>query len=272
LAALKRAVRLAPESPGLHFQIAHAFVSLGRDHQALRSFRRAVELDPQHEAARFWSDTLQGRTPPTPPTDAVVKLFDEFASDYDNQMVGWLNYSGPALLWRAVRRVMERQGREPRGLDVVDAGCGTGLAARVLKSASRRLVGVDLSPGMLEKAAARHVYDELVVGDLAAFLASRDRQFDLVFSADVFIYVGDLSGPFRAASSAVKAGGLVAFTLEACEGEGYAVTRAGRYAHSLSYTRRTAADCGFQLRHAGTGTLRFERGRPVSALVTVLQK
>ena len=47
-------------------------------------------------------------------------------------------------------------------LEVLDAGCGTGLAAPLLGPYARRLVGVDLSGAMLEQARALPQYDELV--------------------------------------------------------------------------------------------------------------
>ena len=43
---------------------------------------------------------------------------------------------------------------------ILDAGCGTGLCGPLLKPWARRLVGVDLSGGMLEKARALQLYDE----------------------------------------------------------------------------------------------------------------
>ena len=52
-------------------------------------------------------------------------------------------------------KALERIEGAPRGeLEIVDAGCGTGLLAPHLRPYARRLVGVDLSPKMLEKARA----------------------------------------------------------------------------------------------------------------------
>ena len=41
-----------------------------------------------------------------------------------------------------------------RGERVLDAGCGTGLCGPLLRPYAKRLVGVDLSSGMLERARA----------------------------------------------------------------------------------------------------------------------
>lgn len=55
--------------------------------------------------------------------------------------------------------------------DVVDLGCGSGAAASALrgKFPDAPLIGIDGSPDMLEKAAARGVYDRLDEADIAAW-------------------------------------------------------------------------------------------------------
>ena len=168
--------------------------------------------------------------------------------------------------------MLARKGREPGGLRTLDAGCGTGLASGLLRAASRRLVGVDLSARMIGKARTRNAYDELIVGDLVSTLKSGREMFDLIFSADVFIYAGDLSEPIAAAARALETGGLLAFTVEAGNGSGYAITRSGRYAHSAAYVRQIAAACSLTVRHAGTAAVRYEGGAPVKAAVMVLEK
>ena len=272
LIALRRAVRIAPGDAEVHFQLASALANTGRTAQALKAYARVLSIDPRHASARFRAAALRGEAPPLPPSDYVERVFDAFSTFYDEHMIGNLRYRGPALLWRAVRRVLDQQRKKARGLTVLDAGCGTGLAAGVLRGAARRLVGVDLSPGMVAKARLRGAYDQLIVGDLARILEANQERFDLIFSSDVFNYFGDLSIPIRAAAGSLKSGGMLAFTLEAGNGTGYAITRSGRYTHSPAFVRATGAACGFVARHIGTGTPRYERGMPVRATVAVLQR
>jgi predicted TPR repeat methyltransferase len=272
LLALRRAVRLAPRDAEVHAQLASVLSQEGGGEEALRAFNRALALDPHHGTADFMATALAGGTPARPPAGYVVGLFDSYADHFDERLVKCLGYKGPALVWRGVQRVLASQEREPRGLRVLDAGCGTGLAAAHLRGAARRLVGVDLSPRMIGRARARNAYDELIVGDLVAELKSTRERFDLIFSADVFIYVGNLGRAFAAAARALRPGGLLAFSVEAAGGDGYALTHTGRYAHSTTYVRRVAAASGLVVRHAGTGTVRYERGAPVKAAVIVLEK
>jgi predicted TPR repeat methyltransferase len=78
----------------------------------------------------------------------VRQLFDGFAASFDN-VLGGLAYRAPQLV---ADRVATLVGPAAANLTVLDAGCGTGLCAPLIKPYARRLVGVDLSPGMLDRA------------------------------------------------------------------------------------------------------------------------
>ena len=122
-----------------------------------------------------------GRDVPARASDAYVqRTFDQFADSFD-QVLQRLEYRAPQLLVDLVARVLgPGQGK----LDVLDAGCGTGLCGALLKAWAHRLVGVDLSSKMVEKARLREVYDHLVVGELTAYLSTHAAAYDLVVSAD----------------------------------------------------------------------------------------
>ena len=78
-----------------------------------------------------------------------------------------LSYRAPAL----VAAMLEDSGVEAsKSLDVLDAGCGTGLCGPLMAPYARRLVGVDLSAGMLAQAKEKNVYDELFKVELTAYL------------------------------------------------------------------------------------------------------
>ena len=108
-----------------------------------------------------------GRDVPARASDAFVeKTFDSFAASFDAKLAS-LGYRAPAL----VAEMLAHAGLDAsRSLDVLDAGCGTGLCGPLVAPYARRLVGVDLSEAMLARARARDVYDELVKGELTAYL------------------------------------------------------------------------------------------------------
>jgi len=108
---------------------------------------------------------------------------------------------------------------------VVELGCGTGLNfPRIMKKIGPegRLIGVDISPGMLEEAhakVARFGWDnvKLIQADIAAF--QFPPKVNGVLSTGVFGYVPEYDCVIEKASQALASGGrLVIFDLKRPEG------------------------------------------------------
>jgi predicted TPR repeat methyltransferase len=157
-----------------------------------------------------------------------------------------------------------------KSLDVLDAGCGTGLCGALVAPYARRLVGVDLSERMLDQARARNVYDELLRHELTAYLRGFTGAFYVIVSADTLVYFGPLEEVLAAAENALRAGGRVVFTVEELpvdgDGPGYEITPNGRYRHALAYVERVLAAAGLQPEIV-PAELRLEAGDPVPGLV-----
>lgn len=191
--------------------------------------------------------------------DYVQREFDDFADQFDEVLVNKLGYQAPKL----VASALERSGLAARReLDVLDAGVGTGLCVDFLRPISRKLVGVDLSSKMLDKARLRGGYDELVEAELTAFMGSHPEAFDLVVAADVILYFGRLEPLAQALRSALRPGGGLVFTVEAGadEARGWALDDGGRYTHHPAYLRRVLESAGFEIRELIDDRLRFELG------------
>jgi predicted TPR repeat methyltransferase len=202
--------------------------------------------------------------------DAVTKLFDGYAGNFDAHLVGALQYRVPALISAALRRT---HGDNARALSVLDLGCGTGLVGAEVKDIAEYLAGVDLSPKIIEQARRRGVYDELCVQEIVSFMEASPRKYDTVLSADVFIYIGDLDRVFASVSRCLAAGGLFVFSEESHMGiEPYHLRSSGRYAHSLPYLRELSARHGFEEVSVETITVRMENGLPIGGYVVVLRR
>jgi predicted TPR repeat methyltransferase len=165
--------------------------------------------------------------------------------------------------------------------NVLDLGCGTGLVGVEIGSRSRRLVGIDLSPNMIERARARNLYTELRCTDLMRGIAmeqAEQARYDVVTAADVFIYVGKLDAVVPAVRKVLNPGGLFAFSAEALEatGEipprGYRLGVMGRYAHSAEYLRQLAELNGFHVELLRSIRIRLEHRRPVEGWLTVWRR
>lgn len=209
-----------------------------------------------------------GPKPARASDDYVRETFDHFAEDFDKQLLEDLEYRAPKLIHALFREV---SGETPVGLDILDAGCGTGLVGLDFRQYARSLIGVDLSPEMLKLARAREIYDELREEELAACMRSLPNRFDLIVAADVFCYIGDLSETLSAARMALKSGGMLIFSVEAQSKRGYSLTGSGRYAHKPAYVQKSAKTAGFSEIIGRTATLRMEYGEPVKGYLTVLK-
>src|SRR6185436_9446257 len=111
-----------------------------------------------------------------------------------------------------------------------------------LEGSQVRVVGVDLSPRMLEIAARSGAYARLEQGELVEVLARIPaNSVHAVLAADVFIYLGDLSAIFTAVARVLAPGGLFAFSVEGLESGSYVLQPTGRYAQSPAYLRSLAA-------------------------------
>jgi predicted TPR repeat methyltransferase len=135
---------------------------------------------------------------------------------------------------------------------------------------ARRLVGVDLSGGMLKLAAEKRVYDDLVQAELTAYLQQHSDAFDVILTADTLVYFGALEEVTAAAAAALRPGGQFIFTLEEASDPETSTTHAlqphGRYTHGAAYVERLLLEAGLDP-HIGRAELRLESGVPVAGLV-----
>jgi len=274
LSVLEQTLELAPDWPDLHFLCGEAAAATGQRDRAVAALSRYLALSPDDRHGALLHLALLGAAPPpdAPPTAYVTALFDEYAPRFDRSLLVGLGYRGPELLGVAIDQVA---GASASFGSALDLGCGTGLMAERLRRRTRWLEGVDLSAAMVARAAAKGVYDTLHVAELTAHLAGETRRFELITAADVLIYLGDLAPFFAAVAGRLAPGGLLAVTAEAAEadGPGTAPDRrlrpSRRFAHSLDYASRSAAEAGLALCHHDRSVLRFDGNQPVDGHVLV---
>jgi predicted TPR repeat methyltransferase len=272
LSAYGEAIRLRPYHAEAYRNLARTLYATGRAAEATEVYRQWLACEPENPVPRHMLAAGSGRDVPSrADDDYVVATFDGFAATFD-VVLARLDYRAPEVIAGAVLRVAG----EPAGrLHVLDAGCGTGLCGPLLRPHARRLVGVDLSPRMIDKARGRDVYDELVTAELSAYLAATPDAFDVVASADTFCYFGDL-GPFvTPAARSVRPGGCLVFTVEAAESEpseGYLLQAHGRYSHGQAYVRRTLGAAGWRVLDVERVTLRNEAQAPVAGFLVAARR
>jgi len=118
-------------------------------------------------------DSKRGATPST---------FDLWAAVYDTQLNPFLSLE---------ERIVTALLPDLRGRDVLDAGCGTGRLFSLLKSRNaRRVIGVDSSEAMLQRARCDHAC-EVRCGSCTS-LPVAAASIDFVVSSFVLSYIDDL--------------------------------------------------------------------------------
>ena len=160
---------------------------------------------------------------------------------------------------------------------MLDLGCGTGLVGKSLKGYAQRVDGVDLAAGMVSHAQASGYYHQVWQADLHEALSQAQATgtcYDLIVSADVFIYVGALERMFQLVQQVLSIGGGLVFSLEewTLGSEKYVLRPSLRYAHSMAYVQQLASAHDFQILSADSGLLRHDHGQAVNGLFCVLQK
>jgi predicted TPR repeat methyltransferase len=258
-----KVITLRPTHPEARRLLALAHCTLGDVDKAIEVFEEWLAEEPDDPIARHMLAACSGRDVPARASDAFVEAtFDSFAVSFDAKLAK-LHYRAPAL----VAEMLARSGVEAANeLDVLDAGCGTGLCGPLLAPYARRLVGVDLSERMLAQARARDVYSELVKGELTECLRACAGMFDAIVSADTLVYFGPLEDVVAAAQRALRPGGLLVFTVEEQDEDGYSLSVNGRYRHARGYVEQVLADAGLRP-EVVPAELRLEAGDPVAGLV-----
>jgi SAM-dependent methyltransferase len=97
---------------------------------------------------------------------------------------------------------------------VLDAGCGNGLPLAELRSRDTIAVGMDLSPGMVDRAG----HDRVAAGDVQ-HLPFRDDRFDAAGAFMMLYHVPDQAAAVTELRRVVKPGGVVVATTASGENQ-----------------------------------------------------
>jgi ubiquinone/menaquinone biosynthesis C-methylase UbiE len=135
--------------------------------------------------------------------DANRRYYDAFAAGYegrrgDNDPGGYHE-----LLDELEADLVRKFGA---GREILEVGCGTGLVLQRLREFARRAQGVDLSPGMLEKARERGL--DVCEGSASA-LPFADGSFDVACSFKVLAHVPEIERALAEMARVVRRGGHV---------------------------------------------------------------
>ena len=117
-------------------------------------------------------------------------------------------YDTPLRLFRLEQPIMHRLFDSLSPSRVLDAACGTGRHSEYLAGRGHRVIGIDRSPEMLQRARRKVPSGDFREGDLEAIPVEAES-IDVVVCALALVHVPQVEGAIREFSRVVRPGGRV---------------------------------------------------------------
>ena len=189
-------------------ELAHI---VGHRTAARDAYERYLAIVPEDaEVAHLLTALSDENGPQRVPDNCIEQLYRRFSTFYDENLYDELESEIPGRLAELTRTTLG----DPSGLAVADLGCGTGVSGEHFRGFATTLIGVDLSPEMVEVARKKNVYNRLDVAEITQWLGQCDERFDLIIASDSFIYFGDLAQVIVPAADLLNPGAAIAFSVE----------------------------------------------------------
>ena len=142
-------------------------------------------------------------------TEEVMEFYDEWGDKdkYNKDMIDW-DYTGPKETVNTFNKYAKN-----KGILILDAGCGTGLVAKELKSFGyNNFHGVDLSQKLLDSI-PKDLYKRLDKADLNQPIKNEDNYYDAVMCVGTFTFAHVKANALDEFVRITKNRGLICFTI-----------------------------------------------------------
>jgi len=268
----KKALLLEPNRAQWHHNLAVLYLRTKQTELAKQHFVRSLELEPNNPTAQHMLSALgtkNSQNIETAPAEYINQLFDQYASYYNQHVTTQLNYKVPLLLRQAISKFLNDFSKQQ---NILDLGCGTGMCGVYFRDMADFLIGVDLSAEMLAQAKALGAYDGLCRCNILETIPGYNRQvFDLIISADVFVYIGDLKPLFQVLRGALRPNGKIAFTIENTDDKDNVVLQqTGRFAHGVHYIQQLCTKFNFHIDTEELIDLREQEGKKIGGRLYII--
>ena len=281
--------------------------------QAAAYYKQALSLEPGNVMAQHGLRSVTGGEGDAQRRDIkaeyVAELFDSYSFHFDDSLAQ-LQYRAHSLVAEAALKwlLSSHKGTALKArVAVADLGCGTGLVCPRLRSGFEEaaassssssssssaeatggskpvldVLGIDLSPKMIQKAQGKGCYDKAVTGEVVAVVSDLPAaSLHAAVAADVVCYFGDLVGLLASVHAALIPGGVFTFTVETATDPAFsagldnscsfALQFSGRFAHSECAVRKAATEGGWEVVEANRIVPRLDKGVEVPGLLVSLR-
>lgn len=269
--ALLKCISLKEDAGPAHHNLGYAYLEEGAFEKAEEHLDRAHELNPDKASTAFFLQMARKRNNNKSSPEYIKMLYEAGAGVFEENLVKNLKYQTPKKLMDRLKAYLSTPAQ-----NALDLGCGTGLMGVELGPHANKLVGVDIAENMIREAEKKAVYTDLVAAPLEEYLEETTEVFDLMTSADVFIYVGDLEKTFKGMKQRMEKGGLLAFTTETLpedhKDDIWLDEDSNRHKHKDSYIRQLAEENGFEELLLEQDFSRFENKKPVQTTYAIFRR
>ena len=257
---LKKAISLNKTFVDAYCNLAMVYNHQSKFCKAKTNYNKALKLNPKNSLAKHMLNALNRKTTKTAPITYIQDLFDDYANNFEDSLINKLNYDVPNNIVNMIKSYNKSQTIG----SILDLGCGTGLVGQEIRQISKNLDGIDISQKMLNLAKKKKVYDNLIKENILTFLSKGILNYDYFISADVFIYIGDLTDVFSLIKSRNMCCGHLVFSTEHYDGEGYFLEQSGRYSHSKKYIETLCNKFKFDLVNFKSHVLRKSKNKKIN--------
>lgn len=267
---LKAACNDRPNSTEPIINLASIFIKLQNWNKVIKLYQRALEIEPENQEVQYVLAAIQQteNSFSKPPKQYVKHLFDQYADNFEHHLLDNLKYCAHKI----IKDNLAENINPNRKYIIADLGCGTGLCGVECKQFSEKLIGIDLSSAMLEKAKARKIYDSLHEQDIEEFLTNSNK-LDIIIAADVMPYIGDLDLILERAFLALNDQGIFIFTIETTYKEQeFHLSESGRYQHNAEIICTKAEKLKWTIVDTKNVVTRTQNFQPVTSCLFILKK
>jgi predicted TPR repeat methyltransferase len=264
----QRAAELQPADAELLRDLGELAHIVGKRQEARQAYEEYLLQRPDDaEIQHLLTSLRDGAAPARVPNECIHQLYQRFSAYYESNMCDELGYEGPIHLRTAIDQALGDRNR----LSILDLGCGTGLAGLAVADRASRLVGIDLSPEMIEQARQQGIYDELHVAEVTVWLGEATEHFDMIIACDTLIYFGDLRQVIIPAARRLAANGVIAFSVERADSGTFHLTDNGRFVHHPDHILAAARASNMNVAGQAEAFLRMEYGQRITGIYVTLR-